>query len=639
MNRSPLSWLLPLALMTFTCAATSQGEVELVRGESLIEVPAVGEGLCVHNLFQSNMVLQRDKPIAVWGWASPGETVTVSLAGNKATTTAQDDRRWKVALPPLPAHSEPITMTIQGKDRTLTLDNILVGDVWVLGGQSNMEHPIARVEGGRLEIASANFPHIRILTVPFAAGPEHVRSFPSLFEWNDWFKTHARKGYWDACSPDTVKDLSAIGYIFARRLHMATQIPIGVIDASVGGTTIETWVPDSDLRGIDHPAVNAKLDEWDAKVAAYDPQKALEEHVAAFNARTDKLKAEGKDVSGRTPPTEPPPTPAVNINRPGNGYAGMIVPLKGFTVKGVIWHQGYSNCFDGTRGAVLYEQLFPVMINAWRTALENPDAAFGIISLCTQGKTQTREDFTESMLDAGPYVREAQYKTFLKFIDGGDDNIGYTSTYDLRRRWYHPGLKIPAGERIAQWALVTQYNMDHMKWRPPRLTGMTAEAGRLVLQFDSHVAAVDDGLPIEGFAIAGEDRLFHPADAAYLVTGQAENGRDAVDNKTLVLTSPMVPHPIHFRYAWARSPMGNAILGGAGDIIPLGTQRSDDWPMEHTPAGLFGDDPPAQLDRAQMARLRQVLRAEDLRRRITEAKALLREQSDQGGQSFSNKSE
>jgi sialate O-acetylesterase len=199
-------------------------------------VPATGSGLCLHNLFQSDMVLQRDKPIRIWGWAAPGETVAASFAGHTQTAKAAEDRSWKVTFPAMPANAAPQEMVVKGKDKTLTLKSILIGDVWVLGGQSNMEFPIDRADNGDLEVVSANFPNIRLLTVPQQNGPDNKVSFPRWYQWSDWSSTHFRQGYWDVCTPETVRNMSAIGYVFARRLDMATQIPIGVINTSRGGT-------------------------------------------------------------------------------------------------------------------------------------------------------------------------------------------------------------------------------------------------------------------------------------------------------------------------------------------------------------------------------------------------------------------
>ncbi len=612
------------------CLARAEEKQKMPR-EDVIEVPAVGEGLCVHNLFQTNMVLQRDRPIEVWGWADPGEVVSVELAGQTQTATAAADRSWTVRLPAMPANPAPQTLTVQGKDKALALENVLVGDVWVLGGQSNMEFPLARIENGNLEIVSANYENIRILTIPAQNGPDAKRGFPRLHEWSGWFSRHYRKGDWDVCSPDIARELSAIGYVFARRIHMASGVPIGVIDASRGGTTVETWTPDAVLRQIDTPEVKAKLAEWDEKVAQYDPQKDLEARIKRHQEWVARMKEQGKKIpAGKAVPPELRPGPAMDQNRPGNCYASMMAPIAGVAVKGAIFHQGYNNCFDGSRGAVMYSQVFPRMIAAWRAAFRDPQMSFGIITLCTQGGRQTRDNYLACMVDAGPYVREAQYKTFLDLYNAGDTNIGFTSTYDLRRRWYHPQLKIPAGERIARWALATQYGFSReIRWKPPMLKEMKVEDGRILLVFDESVSHVDDGGPIKGFAVAGEDQKYHPADASHLVTGKDSRGRPRKDTKVVVLESPMVSAPVHYRYAWARSPMGNLQAAGNSDI-PFATQRSDTWSMTDTYQALTGkgSKSPGALDRAERREFTETLKAEDTRRRLAEAEALIHENRD-----------
>ena len=260
-----------ISLSLLTTAILSAQSATLPRGESVVDAPAVGDGLCVHNLFQSNMVLQRDRPIKIWGWAAAGEAVRVSFAGQQQDAVAADDRSWSVTFPAMPTNSSGQEMVVKGASAELKLENILLGDVWILGGQSNMEFPLYKVEHGNLEIVSANFDGIRILTIPKQLGPDPRVGFPRLHEWSSWSSRHFRKGDWDVCSPEIVRELSAIGYVFARRLHMASQVPIGVIDASVGGTTVETWTPTPVLEAIDTPEVQAKLAEWETKVAEFDP--------------------------------------------------------------------------------------------------------------------------------------------------------------------------------------------------------------------------------------------------------------------------------------------------------------------------------------------------------------------------------
>ncbi|MEI7946829.1 MAG: hypothetical protein WCJ02_09030 [bacterium] len=625
-NKTALNCLATLLLTMIAGTALAAPQKPMPK-EDVIDVPAIGQGLCVHNLFQSNMVLQRDKPVAIWGWAAAGEKVTVSFANQTQSATADKGRAWKVLLTPMTANAKPQTLTVQGKDKTLTLENILVGDIWVLGGQSNMEFPLANVENGSLEIVSANFPGIRILTVPAQNGAELKQGFPRLYEWSGWSSRHFRKGDWDVCSPETVRELSAIGYVFARRLHMASQIPIGVIDTSRGGTCVETWTPDPVLRKIDTPQVKAKLAEWDQKVAQYDAKKDLEDQVKRHHEWVARMTKEGKAIpADRKVPTELRPGPAADMNRPGNCYASMIAPIAGMSVKGAIFHQGYNNCFDGSEGGLMYYHVFPKMITAWRAAFNDPEMAFGILSLCTEGKRQTLDDYVELMANAGPHVREAQYKTFLDFYKAGDKNIGYASTFDLRRRWYHPQLKIPAGERIARWALATQYGFSkQLQWKPPMLKEMKVEEGQIVLQMDEAVSNVDDGGEIEGFAIAGEDKKFQPAEASFLMKGKDAKNKGQEDKTAIVLKSALVPKPLHYRYAWGRSPMGNLQAAGNTDIL-FATQRSDTWSMNDIYEALTGKKAkePTTLDRPEHNEFRKALQAEDMRRRLAEAQDLIK---------------
>lgn len=606
-----------------SCGAPASFGQRMPR-EDVVDVQAIRDGLCVSNLFQSHMVLQRDKPIAIWGWADPGAEVTVAIGGKEESATASEDGSWKVVLPAMPTSSKASTLVVDDSKTTLTLDDILLGDVWVLGGQSNMEFPLDRIENGQLEIVSANYPNIRVLTVPAAKGPNNRQSFQRLHEWSDWFGRHYRKGDWDPCSPEIARELSAIGYVFARRIHTASQVPIGVIDASRGGTTVETWTPEPLLRQIDSKLVASLLEEWDQKVTSWDPAADLATRVERHRQKMARLTAEGQELTGEAEPTDLRPGPALDHNRPGNCFASMIHPLAGLSVKGAIYHQGYNNCFTGTEGAILYRQVFPVMIDSWRQAFGDPQMPFGIISLCTEGAPQTLDNYAELMFNAGPYIREAQYQTFLDLYNAGDKHVGFTSTYDLRRRWYHPQLKIPAGERIARWALATEYGMGkQIRWKPPIVTNVIASDGQITLKLDEQAEAIDDGSSIVGFAIAGDDRKFHPAAATHLETGQDDRGRPKLDKTALVLTSPMVTEPKHYRYAWGRSPLGNLQASRLTDI-PFATQRSDDWPMEQVPLGVIDPKITGKLSRPDSNKLRDALKALDLERRTYNANALLK---------------
>ncbi|MCA9228725.1 MAG: hypothetical protein KDA47_24080, partial [Planctomycetales bacterium] len=384
--------------------------------------------------------------------------------------------------------------------------------------------------------------------------------------------------------------------------------------------TVETWTPLSVLRAMDSEPTKAKLASFDDAVAAWDAQADLDNRIAQHRQWIERQTKEGKPIPDdrKQEPSDLRPGPIGNHNFPGHCYAGMIAPLAGLSVKGAIFHQGYNNAFDGSVGAEMYRDIFPEMIKAWRAAFNDPEMPFGILSLCTDGYPQTRDNYCEMMFNAGIEIRAAQYQTFLDFHNAGDTNIGFVSTYDLRRRWYHPQLKIPAGERIARWALATQYGFDRqVEWKPPMLLGFESREGSLLLTLDTDVGDPEDGA-IEGFAIAGEDRKFHPADVAYAERGQDNRGRIQYDRKQLVLTSPMVPEPIHFRYAWGRNPLANLQATGNKDL-PLATQRSDDWRMEEVPLGVFDEETAEPLSRGDRGKIIQALREQDKLRRLKEA--------------------
>ena len=383
MNRKKTLFSLLAALICFGGVNSNAIAAKMPR-EDVIDVSAIGDGLCISNVFQNNMVIQRDKPINVWGWAAPAEKVTVSFAGQTASTKANPDRSWEIHLKAVSADGTPQVMTVKGKSETLTLENILVGDVWVLGGQSNMEFPISKVDDGQLEIVSANFPQIRLLSMPVGKGFDSVHSFERLYEWSDWSKRHFRKGDWDVCSPEIAKEFSAIGYVFGRRLQMATQIPIGLIDASIGGTTVEAWTPEEVLKNIKGVETQEMMKTWKEKIESFDPKEDLQKRIDNHNNWVKRMKDQGKPIPAeRKAPTDLRPGPVADKNRPGCRYASVIKPLEGLSVKGVVFHQGYNNCFNGSAGARMYYQVFGEMITAWRAAFNDEKLPFCIISLCT----------------------------------------------------------------------------------------------------------------------------------------------------------------------------------------------------------------------------------------------------------------
>ena len=623
--------LLTLSGLLFGFCGMGQVTAQSMPRENVVEIPAIGEGLCLSQVFQNGMVLQREKAVCVWGWAAAGEQVSVSLGGQVVEGKADGKGFWEVSLPAMPASSTGATMTVKGARKTLKLTDILVGDVWVLGGQSNMEFDLAKVNDGEIEIASANFPQIRLLTIPQGKGFDSVRSFERLHEWSNWSKRHFRKGDWLVCSPETVRDFSAIGYVFGRRLHMATQVPIGLIDASRGGTTVEAWTPAEVLKKLKGEETKAKLQEWEEKIAAYDPKEDLAKRVAQFERKKQDAEKKGKPLPANSkPPTDLRPGPKADQNRPGYCYAGMIKPVEGLSVKGVIFHQGFNNCFGGSAGARMYYQMFGPMITAWREAFKDPKLPFGIISLCTAGEPQTEENFLTPMNDVGPEIREAQYQTFVDFRKAGDENIGFASSFDFRKSWYHPQIKVPAGERIAKWAMATQYELlggrSDEFWVPPTIDKVEPVEGGLQLTLSTQISLADDrSKKMQGFAIAGDNRHFYPAEVAYATNGVDSRNRPKLVKNVLVLSSPHVSAPKHYRYAWARNPLANLTNSKQ---IPLATQRSDEWASEETPL-LFPNAGAEENKRALRGMIRREMKVVEMGRLLKDAEKRIEEMKEQ----------
>ena len=595
--------------------ARAQSTEKPVRGKDLVYVPAIAAGLCVQSVFQSNMVLQRAKPISIWGWADAGETVTVTFDGKEQSATAAADRSWKVTFPALPASDQPRTMVIKGQSKTITLDNLLIGEVWVCAGQSNMEFPMSNTDNGDLELASANFKNIRLLTIPQGVSQTPAKSFARLEEWSSWDSSHHRKGFWDVCSPKTVVEFSGIGYTFARRLHVATQVPVGMIDLSRGGTCVETWTPIAVLRAMDNADIKKLLGEWDTKVKDWDPKKDLEQRVAQFRQRQKN----GQVPAAAQEPTEPGPGPEGDMNRPGNCYGGMFGPIMGLQVRGAIWHQGYNNAFtDSTRCGETYQQTLTLMIEAWRKGFDNPNLAFGIIAQETDQEPQTLDNFLSGLTDNGCLIREAHYKTFAAMRKAGDQNIGFAASDDMRRAWYHPQIKIPVGERIARWALATQYGVN-LRWLPPTVKEMKVRGNKIIVTLDTEAYAYNSG-PIYGFAIAGSDKKFYPAQANYLVDEKNNTLRSVI-----VLSSPFVAEPVAYRYGWHRNPMGNLKISSCE--LPLPISRSDNWSLNDLYEAYTGRKTASEteINRSERVALNRALQTSDKQRRFKEAEAYVQE--------------
>ena len=297
----------------------------------------------VPSLFTDHMVIQREKPIVVWGKAGPGEEVNVSIAGLSGQARAGKGGRWKATLGELPAGG-PHELVIQGTN-TIVIQDVLIGEVWICSGQSNMQWTVSNSNDPELERLAANFPQIRLLTVPQVGTQTPMTDF---------------EGEWKVCSPDSVFDFSAVGYFFGRQLHRTIDVPIGLIDTAWGGSACEAWIPREVLQSAAN--YDALLAKWDKMADEYDAeaiQQDFEKRLAAWKVKVEEARKNKKPL-----PRRPglPRNPLVGQHRPANLYNGVLSPVVGYPIKGVIWYQGENNAARAHQ----YRDLFPLMIETWR---------------------------------------------------------------------------------------------------------------------------------------------------------------------------------------------------------------------------------------------------------------------------------
>lgn len=482
----------------------------------------------VPRLIGDNMVLQRGVRVNVWGWADPGERVVVEINGQTAATKAGADGRWSVRLRPMDAGG-PYTMTITGRN-TLSFRNVMVGDVWVCSGQSNMEWPVAASMNGEREVASAEYPMIRLFTVPHKVATSPEEDVP---------------GRWEVCSPRTVGGFSAVGYFFGREIHKRLGVPVGLINTSWGGTPAEAWTsrPALEAEEILRPIV----ERWDREVANYPQAMArYREALAKWEDEAAKARQEGRAVPER--PREPA-NPTANPWLASGLYNGMIAPLTPFAIRGAIWYQGESNADR----AYQYRTLFPTMIRDWRRAWRLGDFPFLFVQLANfmDAKPEPAED-------AWAELREAQMMTLSLPKTGMAVTIDIGDAKDI-----HPRNKQDVGFRLALAALKMEYGQDVIH-SGPLYKSMKVEGNKVRIRFTNVGGGLvaQGGGPLRGFAVAGADRKF--------VWANAE-----IDGDTVVVWSERVPKPAAVRYAWASNPVCN-LYNAAG--LPASPFRTDDWP-------------------------------------------------------------
>jgi len=341
-------------------------------------------------------------------------------------------------------------------------------------------------------------------------------------------------------------------------------------------------------------------------VAAWNPEEDLQLKIKNWEKNSAARIKEGQQPGPK--PDKPSPSPALDRNFPGSSYTGMVAVIAGLAVKGIVFHHGYNNALEDSRPKQ-YALNFKALIADWRNTFSDKNLPFGIVEFSAGGEPQTIDNFELRMIDPAASIREAQFKAYTDL-----PNTGYVCSYDQQVNWYHPQKKVEAAERMARWALSAQYGFD-LEWEPALCTHIERQQDKIVVTFNKEVKTSDDR-PIEGFAIAGSDRHFYPAKAAYLKI-KNEKG-EAIDDKTRIeVWNQLTVNPVEVRYAWARNPLGNLVNSGCR-IIPVPLFRSDTWDYPEAPylteeyAAHRASLKLLRKEAAEMARVRMLREAEIL---------------------------
>jgi len=508
MMRLKLIWLVAL-------------EMAVVMGAQALELAAP---------FSDHMVLQRDAVVPVWGTAAPGEHVRVSFAGQSAQTRANPEGHWRVALKPLAVAAAGDALRVKGAAEEVVLNDVVVGDVWIATGQSNMRWRMQDSTGGREAAAAAADPAIRVLNYEGTLHPGGQK-YPVEFLKQMTVDTYYQAPGWQVATPDVVPGFSAVGYFFAQRVREAVDVPLGIVHFAVGGSPIEAHIPRDAMK--ESPLLRGFLGDWfnNEDYPQWCRQRAAL-NVAHWLA--------DPELKGQSPP---------HPFAPHFLWDAGIARFLPLPVKGVLWYQGESNAtVDGGRGAPVPAEVnrdkFEVLVRAWRKAWGNENLPVYHVQL--PGLNRAWAPF-----------REAQQEATSRL-----EHVGMAVAIDVGHPTdVHPRNKKPVGERLALLALAMTYGEDVVA-NGPVYKRSVFKNGRGFIDFDSNEGLrAADGGAIIGFEIAGRDKVWHPA-AARLTKGYVE------------VTSPDVPEPVAVRYAWADDPQCN-LVNAAG--LPAGPFRTDDW--------------------------------------------------------------
>ncbi len=488
-----------------------------------------------------HMVLQHGKPTSIWGAAKAGSTVTVNFGDQDLQTTTNEDGHWKLTLAPVAISAEPASMKVECSDGSaIEINDILVGEVWMCSGQSNMEWTMKKVKDPAIE--NADLPMIRLFKTKSATA-ESVQS--------------DCEGTWQVSTPETVADFSAVGFHFGKQLYQELKVPIGLVDTSWGGKRVEAFTSREKLLTVD--AAGPLLKEWDKIDARYDPQTAQQKYTAAmekWEKKCEQLRAEGEP--GKKPKLPRRPTlkvrPKLNPGFPAAIYNQKVAPWTHYAIAGAIWYQGESN----TGRAMQYESLLTALIQDWREKWAD-DLPFYIVQLANFRKVSTEAGVPDDWAE----LQNVQSQV-AKTVPGC--GIAVINDIGLEKN-IHPSNKRDVGHRLSLLALKKHYGKDLEVFSSPLYKSHQVAGDHVMVTFD-HVGTglkSRDGGELKRFEVAGEDHQWHWAKA------------EIVSADTVKISSSEVPQPVAVRYAWASNPEGANLVNSGG--LPASIFRTDDWPL------------------------------------------------------------
>lgn len=487
------------------------------------------------SIIGSTMVLQRGEPVPIWGWAEPGESVTVMIAEQTCGTQADDAGRWRIMLAPISGKG-PFETRVSGRN-TIVLTNILVGEVWICSGQSNMGMSLGACSNAASEIAKAVFPEIRLFTVKHTVAREPREDC---------------EGSWQSCSPESASRFSGVGYFFGRELHRELDVPVGLIDSSWGGTPAEAWTRAALLRELGYGYLFDNVERWAKGWNAESQEQRYQEKLAGWKNEADAAKADNKRLPRRP---RRPIHPHRRTNQPGVLFNGMIQPLIPYRIRGAIWYQGEANAGR----AYKYRTLFPAMIQDWRRAWGQGSFPFLAVQLAsyTRPSSQPGESVWAELREAQLEALRLPNTAVAIAIDIGD-------AIDI-----HPKNKQDVGKRLALAARHDVYGHE-IVGSGPLYDSMTVEAGSIRIRFRETGSGLcaRGGESLKRFAIAGKDRKFVWAGAS-------------IEGNTVLVSSAAILNPVAVRYAWAHNPEGCNLYNNEG--LPASPFRTDQWPGKTWP--------------------------------------------------------